>query len=277
MEGAEGSAEPTLKTTKAGYVVDESNYVAQGPYKGEKVAMCDARWGSNIPGTYRLPGITMTKDEAECIRGAWGLEKSALHLDHAKKPQGTYCIEKMDPSAYKVYLEDEMYSDYEECLDDERMEKFTEHLSVEEPSKFEEFAFLSLAFGGGATAVGMGLNGLIKLAVWMWNKRKPPTPPASGGGGGDVAAREPAAEEAPPPLAFDMKPALEAEAASAPSRSAAETIGLIGAGILGMIILWVAGPGATMGLQGSAAGGTFMLSPGSSDPNSGMYGMGPMA
>ena len=57
----------------------------------------------------------------------------------------------------------------------------------------------------------------------------------------------------------------------------AEKLGLIAAGIMGLILLRFGGPAAVMGMEGAAAGGAFMLTPGSNGGQGGMSGMGPMA
>ncbi|MFA4971675.1 MAG: hypothetical protein WC683_03625 [bacterium] len=289
---AEQPKRPEFVQTEAGYIVtnDGKNHVVSGDYQGEKAVWCDSLWGSQTA-VFRLTGLEMTKQEAVCVREAWGLNRDAFVLDRAKKPQGVYCIEKMDPSIYKSYLNDEQFESYRKCLKEDQVDKLNELLTIEEPNKVEELVFLGVAFGVIAPLGTMLLNGAWGLLKNKWKNRKngpkdPPAPPAPGGG-----AKLPVLADVPDPVPggdakfsalddpYDPDGVYYPEPVpmSDVANQFAEKLGLIAAGIMGLILLRFGGPAAVMGMEGAAAGGTFMLTPGSNGGQGGMSGMGPMA
>ncbi len=295
---AEQPKRPEFVQTEAGYIVknDGSNLVMNGDYQGEKAVWCDSLWGSQVS-VFRLTGLEMTKQEAVCIREAWGLNRDAFVLDRQKKPQGVYCIEKMDPSIYKSYLNDEKFESYRKCLKEDQVDKLNELLTIEEPNKVEELVFLGVAFGVIAPLGTMLLNGAWGLLKNKWKNRKngpkdPPAPPAPGGG-----AKLPVLADVPDPVPggdaefsalddpYEFEDQYDPDAVYQPKavplgdavKSFADELGLIAAGIMGLILLRFGGPAAVMGMEGAAAGGAFMLTPGSNGERGMLSGAGPGA
>ncbi|MDD2731172.1 MAG: hypothetical protein PHW33_03560 [Candidatus Portnoybacteria bacterium] len=297
---AEQPKRPEFVQTEAGYIVtnDGKNHVVSGDYQGEKAVWCDSLWGSQTA-VFRLTGLEMTKQEAVCVREAWGLNRDAFVLDRAKKPQGVYCIEKMDPSIYKSYLNDEQFKSYRECLKEDQVDKLNELLTIEEPNKVEELVFLGVAFGVIAPLGTMLLNGAWGLLKNKWKNRKdgpkdPPAPPVSGGGGAKLPVLADVPDPVPggdakfsaldDPYGFEDQydpdgvyvPEMKPISLSDVGNQFAEKLGLIAAGIMGAVLMYFA-PGAALSMEGAAAGGVFMLTPGSNGGQGGMSGMGPMA
>jgi len=275
VDQAPAPVEQVLSKCDAGYVLDEdhvivgelskdgSSYVEESSFAGEMALLCDANWQSVIPRRYRLAGIQMSKDEAQCLRRAWGFgrdgaDREALALDRDKAP-GTWCIEKMNPSAYEVYLDDSTYKGWRDCLDGERETKLEgilrpktelDRMFTKEGVAVSLFGALTLFFM--FVWPGQHLGSKIQKTLFGKKGGQGPDddpPPAGSGGGGEL----PVASKAPVPSG----------AASAPKMSMAEKAGLIGLAIMGGILMYFAGPAAiSMGLQGSAAGGAGMVGPG---------------
>ncbi|MBN1283240.1 MAG: hypothetical protein JXA24_05650 [Proteobacteria bacterium] len=290
------------RTTQAGYVVDGTNTVYSGPWQGESAALCDSRWGTQTPSVFSLKGLEFSKTEAVCLRKAWGLDRDAFVLDIRKRPMGTYCIEKMDASIYKSYLNDEQFESYRKCLKEDQVERLNELLTLESE--------LDHMFSKEGVVVGsLGILSMFMIFVWPGHRfgtwidngikkakdaikkngpKDPPAPPASGGG----SAKKPVLVYSPTPegtsqfYAYDpdglivptWNPAPLADAVSVPKTGVAEKLGLIGAGIMGAVLMLIAGPAAmSMGLSGSAAGGAFMVAPGADKGMPGTSNMGPVA
>jgi len=72
--------------------------VASGPYAGELVGQCN-----ELTGLMRLPGVTLTTEEAANIRARHNLSPDQFYLDADGFP-GTYCIAYKNPTMNRVFV-----------------------------------------------------------------------------------------------------------------------------------------------------------------------------
>lgn len=96
------------------YFIDpKTKAVLAGPYEGELVGSC-----SEISGTMRIPGVVLSKQEAENVRTQLNFDKSSFHLDVSAPIDGTYCFYYKNPAINHYIVDNFDCSDVGESLGD---------------------------------------------------------------------------------------------------------------------------------------------------------------
>ncbi len=149
-----------------------SGVVTSGDYAGELLGPCN-----KFSGTMRIPGVELSKAEAEAIRLRMDLDPSEFHLAQNSGKEGTYCFAYENPAMNAYFVESFECSDVNETflrvqagklpyVGDSRCDRIKRSVKFyvpnEEAGAFKQF-WDGLWIGGGFAASATLLNLGIKL------------------------------------------------------------------------------------------------------------------
>jgi hypothetical protein len=205
--------EETPRFRKEGpYTVDPRTRVVHGgAYDGELAGACDREKGVGL----RIPSVTLTKDEASCIREGWELDKVDLYLDIRSKKEGRYCISYFNGAMMEEALEN--IGKANDCLGEgairraaskipgvpltrgQRIYKAIESMAGKKEPGFFAKVWDGLGVGLGFALSAVPVNWLVgkitgkslidRLRNGRGGPKDPPAPP-TGGGGGEGGTKE---------------------------------------------------------------------------------------